>query len=394
MTSTDHCGASALDAARDLVPLLRKQAAANDEAARFPVESLAALRGSGLLGLLVPTAYGGLGGTLTDMSSVARELAAGCLSTAMIWTMHCQQVAVLAHSGSEALRDRLLPRVADGRAYLASVTSERGTGGHLLTALAPITRGTGGLTIRREAPIVTGGAHADGFLITMRDNEDAPEGAVSLVYADRDQLEIEQQDNWNPLGMRATHSVAMDLSGTVPADQMVGAAGGFRDAVVSTFVPVGHVGWAAAWLGAARGVLREVLSMLREPSRRKEFDLRSELLLDRVARIRLELDTVNALLRQVVAEVEAAWATGADLGAVAPQLRINGLKVHAAEALPRAVTQLMELVGLRHGYLRSSPIPIERVFRDLRSASLNYSNDRLTTANGVLALLDWEVTLD
>jgi acyl-CoA dehydrogenase len=34
---------------------------------------------------------------------------------------------------------------------------------------------------------------------------------------------------------------------------------------------------------------------------------------------------------------------------------------------------------------------LERAFRDLRSASLNYGNDRLRRASGALALMDSEV---
>jgi acyl-CoA dehydrogenase len=57
------------------------------------------------------------------------------------------------------------------------------------------------------------------------------------------------------------------------------------------------------------------------------------------------------------------------------------------------VEELIELVGLRHGYLRNQPLALERALRDLRSASLNYGNDRLHLANGSLSLLDQETTL-
>ncbi|MER6528166.1 AMP-binding protein [Streptomyces sp. NPDC001508] len=50
-----------------------------------------------------------------------------------------------------------------------------------------------------------------------------------------------------------------------------------------------------------------------------------------------------------------------------------------------------DAVGMRHGYLKDSPTGLERALRDLRSASLNYSNDRLHLVDGKLALLDPEV---
>jgi acyl-CoA dehydrogenase len=370
-------------------PVLAEHARAVDGDAAFPEEGLAALRGSGLLGLLVPVEYGGLGGTTHDLAECADALAGSCLSTAMIWAMHCQQVATVAAHASPELRERLLPRIARGELYLASVTSERGKGGHLLTARAALRRTGDRLIVRRDAPIVTGGLYADGFLITMRDAEDAPDEAVSLVYADRQDLTIEASGNWDPLGMRGTHSVALSIDGEVPAGNVVGEPGDFRTVAVTTLAPVGHLAWAACWLGAARAGLSGLLNLMRGPAGRRQFDLASELLRSRVARVRLRLDTVAALLSQCLAEVEG----GGDLEAIPVQLRLNALKVVAAEECYQVADTLVELAGLRHGYLRDAPLPLERLLRDLRSASLNYANDRLLLANGALALLDREVHL-
>lgn len=385
--------ATPTELARGLVPVLRETAAEADENASFPVAALDALRASGLMGLSVPVEYGGLGGSLADMAAVAQELGRGSLSAALIWAMHCQQVVTLAEYATPGLKSRLLPRIARGEVYVASVTSEAGKGGHLTSAAAALGRETDDLLIHREAPIVTGGAQADGFLITMRDAADASSNAVTLVYADREQLETTQRDGWNPMGMRATHSVAMTLHGTVPADQQVGAAGGFADISGAVFAPAAHIGWSASWLGAVCGVLSDALTMLRDPARRRDFNLRSELVLDRIARIRLDVDAVDAFLGTVVREIEELRRGGGDIGAAPVQLRLNGLKVFASETLMDAADRLMDLLGLRHGYMRSSAIPMERLFRDIKSARLNYSNDRLTTANGTLTLLDPEVRL-
>jgi acyl-CoA dehydrogenase len=372
-----------------VLPVVREQAADIDEQASFPERSLTALRSSGLLGLLVPTEYGGLGGDVGDLVEVAMAVAGECLSTALIWSMHCQQVAALVRYGSPRLRADLLPRIARGEVYVASVTSEKGKGGHLLSAQSPLRRRNGMLEVERHAPIVTGGQYADGFLITMRDAPDAQPTAVSLVYADRADLDLRASGSWNPMGMRGTQSGALQITGRVDRDHLVGEPGLFRTVAVHTFAPVGHLGWAACWLGTARGALRDVLGLLRSPAGRAQFDLGSELLRTRIARVRLDLDTVAALLAQCVRDLRDA----PDLEAVPVQLRLNALKVFAAERSLAVVDLLMELTGLRHGYLRDSQLALERRFRDLRSASLNYANDRLLLANGTLALLDRGVHL-
>jgi acyl-CoA dehydrogenase len=394
-TDATHMAPRALDLAETLatvLPVLRADAAHIDAGAVFPERGLAALRASGLLGLLVPAEYGGLGGDLGDLVVVAGALAGECLSTAMIWAMHCQQVATVVAGAGVALREELLPRIGAGQVYLASVTSEAGKGGHLLSARAPLSVEGTRLRLRRNAPIVTGGLNADGFLITMRASVSAPPNAVSLVYGDRAALCVATRGSWDPMGMRGTHSVAIDIDGLVDSDAVLGAPGDFRTLAVRTFIPAGHIGWAACWLGAARAALAGVLHLMRSGPGRQQFDLSSELLRISLARVRLDLDATAALLRQVVDDCRAV-DRGADAEDVGIQLRLNGLKVFAAEHTFAAADRLIQLVGLRHGYRRDSDLPLERLFRDLRSASLNYANDRLLLANGMLTLTDREVRL-
>lgn len=384
---------AALAAARLATKVLRDEAAAADESATFPVGSLDALRQSGLLGLLVPASFGGLQGDLRTFAAVAGELSGACLSTGMVWAMHTQQVVALVHAGSPGLQSRLLPRIAAGEVYLASVTSERGKGGHLLSAVQPVRPGEAGLRVERNAPTVTGIRHADGFLVTMRSAPDAPETSVSLVYIDRAQAEITVAGSWNPMGMRGTESLGADIVAEVPADQIVGGSGEFRSFALHPFVSAGHIGWAACWLGAARSVFAQFIGLLRSPKHRKAFPLGNDLFGARLAEIRLLLDTASAFLRRVVDEVEALDRTGGDPEDPAFQLHLNGLKVVVSDLAFKAVNQLMEIAGLRLGYLRDAQVPVERVFRDMRAASLNYSNERLLVANGWLTVLDRDVAL-
>ncbi|MER6528192.1 acyl-CoA dehydrogenase family protein [Streptomyces sp. NPDC001508] len=371
--------------------MAEKYAEQADTAAEFPVTVLEELRSSGLLGLLVPAEYGGLGGTLDDLLDVGIALGRVDLSAAMIFAMHCQQVACVIDHAAAPLAQELLPEAAAGRMYLASVTTEASKGGHLLTASARLeadTDASGQLRVDRFAPIVTGGAYADGFLISMQAPGARSPGEVSLVFARRSQLDITASGDWDPLGMRASHSVALRLTGRVPDHQVLGEHGAFRAVALRTLGPLAHLTWAACWLGAAAGALSRVVQMLRDSAKSKDSATKSELLLARLSRARQRLDTVHALLRHT-ADVYTAASTGdGDVSLPRNQLLINALKITASEECLRAVEDLIDAVGLRHGYLKNSPTRLERTLRDLRSAPLNYSNDRLHQADGVLALLD------
>lgn len=217
--STEPAANGPLDltaALAEVTAVTGEHAARTDRDAEFPVEALDALRSTGLLGLMVPAAHGGLGGTVADLVAAAQTLGRSDMSVGMIFAMHCQQAEAIVRYGDRALRDELLPDIAKGGIYLASVTTEAGKGGHLLSAQAQLTGGDGQLVIDRFAPVVTGGGYADGFLITMRSPGAVTDSDVSLVYAHRSQLGISGSGEWQPMGMRASHSGALKLSGSVP----------------------------------------------------------------------------------------------------------------------------------------------------------------------------------
>jgi acyl-CoA dehydrogenase len=70
------------------------------------------------------------------------------------------------------------------------------------------------------------------------------------------------------------------------------------------------------------------------------------------------------------------------------QIELNNLKIASSEVAFRVVDELVQLAGLREGYLEEGEMGLERVFRDVRSASLMYSNERLRQINGRLLLVE------
>jgi acyl-CoA dehydrogenase len=273
------------------------------------------------------------------------------------------------------------------------VTTEPGKGGRLLAANAGLSEDGELLSLERQAPVVTGGAHAGGFLITMRDTAEAAATQVTLLYADRSELTVEPIGCWDSMGMRGTESHGYRLAGVLGADSVIGERGGFRRIAVETLIPVSHLGWSACWLGAAHGATAEVVSAIRSERRPSGVDPGSPLHLERLGRIRMELELAGAYLGQVTGEVLLRRSAGLSLDDPATQIHLNTVKVATAELAFSVVDRLMKLVGLSTGYLRTSSVPIERYFRDLRSATLNNADDRLVVSTGSLSLLDRAVTL-
>lgn len=371
-----------------VVSVLAEHAARHDADASFPVESLEALREHHLMSLMVPAQFGGGGGSLETYVEVVQELAAGCLSTAQIYAMHVSHLDAIVRFGSAELKADVLRRVSADELYIASATTERGAS--LFSAHAPLVADRDGLVFERTAPVVTGGVHADGFLISVRASEASPEHEVSLVYVDRGDVEVEFLGEWDTLGMRATESVGMVFKGRTSERSVVGGHGRFAEVARESMIPASHLGWSASWLGAARGAFGELVRSLSKSAAAVDG---SELLHERLARIRLDLELVSAYLTRVREEIEQARQENRSLAQPRIQLQVNALKICASDLTFRAVDHMVQLAGLRLGYMRQSPIALERHFRDLRSASLNHANDGLRVGVGAMCLLDHHVSL-
>lgn len=75
----------------------------------------------GILGLAIPEAYGGSGGTVLDFVLVLEEAGAAALPEPLVETA-AVAAPVIAQFGNEALRDEWLPRIASGEAIVTVQT--------------------------------------------------------------------------------------------------------------------------------------------------------------------------------------------------------------------------------------------------------------------------------
>ena len=135
-------------------------AAEVDREGRFPEEAIGALRDAGMLGLTLPTAVGGLGGTPADFLAATRAIASRCASTAMIFLMHaCAAQVTLAGNGDA----HELRAMAAGSNLSTLAFSERGSRSHFWARSA-----SSGPRLSAEKSFVTSAGHANSFVVATR----------------------------------------------------------------------------------------------------------------------------------------------------------------------------------------------------------------------------------
>src|ERR1700677_2652412 len=136
-----------------------------DRHARFPKAAIDAAREQKLLGIQIPTEFGGYGASIFDVTDMCYTLGRACSSTAMIFAMHQTKVACLVRHGTGSnWHEAWMRRGATEQLLLASSTTEGQNGGTVRSSSAAIEPTATGISLVRNATVISYGAQADGVV--------------------------------------------------------------------------------------------------------------------------------------------------------------------------------------------------------------------------------------
>jgi acyl-CoA dehydrogenase len=361
-----------------------------DRDARFPGETLSALKDAGALSAMVPKRLGGGDVSLRAIAAACLELGKRCPASAMVFAMHQIQVATLVrHLDSPSWFEEYLSDLTASQRLIASVTSEIGTGGDMGRSIAPVTSAAdGSLTFTKLAPTVSYGAYADDLLTTVRRSEMAESSDQVLVLSRGDQTELEQTGTWDTIGMRGTCSPGFTVRARFAPEQVLAAP--FADVMNQTHVPISHILWSHVWLGLASDAFERGRAFVRGQARRSP-GVTSPAALS-LSRVMNSLAMLRAEVYSALHDFERA-SDGPDrsrLGTMSSILRFNNLKLAASEQAPQICSAVLELIGIA-GYKNDSPYAVGRHLRDSLSARLMVANARIHEVDAGLLLIAKDV---
>jgi acyl-CoA dehydrogenase len=361
-----------------------------DRNARFPLETIDALRDVGALSAFIPAELGGGGVSFEALAAGCFELGRRCGAAAMVFAMHQIQVAsIVRHLDDAPWFESYLHRVVAEQRLIASATSEVGTGGDMGRSIAAVTpAGDGTCTFEKQGPTVSYGAHADDLLTTLRRSPDAEPGDQVVVLTHRGQHELEPTGTWDPLGMRGTCSPGFVVRARFVPEQVLPAP--FARISTESMVPISHLLWSHIWLGLATDAFDRARAFVRALARRMPGQPVPPA--ERLSHVMSEL----SLLR---AEVDSALRFFVDtcedgdrerLSTMATALRFNNLKIAASEQAPRVIQGALAVCGIV-GFKNDTPYSVGRHLRDSMSASLMVANERIHQTNANLLLIAKDV---
>lgn len=357
---------------------LAPRATDHDRTASFPQDNITDLHEAGLLGLLVPTQYGGEGADLTAWGLAVAELAEACGSTALIFAMHSGAARLLAaDAATNPVAERVLKEITTEGRLLSWGFSEPGTGGNILTPQLRATPDGDDIHLVGTKAFCTGAGHADYYLINAHSGETEFRRSQTMAVLPARQDGLSVKETWDAMGMRANSANTLLLDCRIPAQNCVGGPGGGMTRLTHA-LPALVLGLAAASLGIARAaqsfandhVMRRTLAPTGRP-------------LAAFQGVRLHIaDMATTVHTARLALLHGAWVAQNDpleaLGA------LNMTKYVCNTAAISVADTAMQVTG-GHGFLRANPL--ERHYRDARAGAVMGANlDALRDMIGKAAL--------
>ena len=356
-----------------------------DKNARFPIESITALKAAKMFSAGVPEELGGFGLNIIEQGELCRILATRCASSAMVLGMHLIKVSSIVHFGKGNKQlEQYLRSIVEQQRIVGSVTSEEGIGGNLRNSIAAIEAYTDRFTLTKQSTCLSYGAYADDLLITCRKNKDAAASDQVVVLALKDDLTLEQQGEWDSMGMRGTCSPPFSVKVDASISQVFEPS--FADIAARTMVPDTHYIWSTIWLGIACDAASRARALVQSRARKNPSELPENA--RELAQLEIRLERFKDTVKSVgECYLKAHKADDFEyLSSISFSLKINALKLNASQLVVDICMRAMTVCGFA-GYLNNSPYSVARHLRDALSAAPMIGNGRIieTNATNLLA---------
>jgi len=326
----------------------------------FPEEAIREMLGPeiGLQLLMIPEAYGGMGGGAQDSCAVTREMAKICLGiTTAFFAIQLGADPIIV-GGTEKQKEKWLGKIAEGAALVAYAVTEPDAGSNVAaikTKADPATNEAGeiiGYKINGSKQFISTGLYAD-FLTVLANT---PEGATFFIV-EKGTPGFTPGKGEEKHGIRASNTSPLTFSDVfVPVENLIGDIPGHGLKQASKVFGYTRLMVAAMALGGGEAALEIAIPYAKEriqfktPLSEKQ-GYTHKLIVPHVVR----LAAADAFIAEVAARLDAGEEDLEVEGSIA--------KLFATESANSAAEAAMQALG---GYGYIAEYGVEKIKRDVR----------------------------
>jgi len=330
-----------------------------DESQEFPIEVFKKLGELGMMGVLVPTEYGGSGFGYFEYITVISEIAKVCGSIGLSVAAHNSLcTGHILTFGNEEQKRKWLPKLASAEWIGAWGLTEAGTGSDAMRMKCTAVQDGDYWVINGTKNWITHGITGDIAVVLVRTGDLLDSNGITAFAIERTTPGFKAGKKENKLGMRASETAEMIFEDCrVHKDNILGKVGeGFKQAM--KILDGGRISIAALSLGIAKGAFEASVKYSKE---RQQFGKPIS-----------EFQAIAFKLADMATEIEAAELLtyqAADLKNRGEKMTLQSAmaKYYASEVSVKVSTDAVQIFG---GYGYTKDFPVEKFYRDSKLCTI------------------------
>ncbi|MGO6695113.1 acyl-CoA dehydrogenase family protein [Rhizobium johnstonii] len=344
------------DLARDFArDRLAPGAAKRDREHLFPREELKEMGELGLLGMLVPEAYGGSDTGVVAYAAALEEIAAGDGPCSTIMSVHSSVGCVpILKFGTEEQRQRFLPKLASGEWIGGFALTEPQAGSDASNLKTRARRNSDHYVLDGSKQFITSGKNGHVIIVFAVTNPDAGKKGITAFIVPTDTPGYEVIRVEEKLGLHASDTCQIAFNNMrIPAELRLGAEGeGYRIALAN--LEGGRIGIAAQAVGMARAAFEAARNYARERTAFGKPIVEHQAVAFRLADMAVRIEAARQLVFHAASLREAGLPCLSEASMA---------KLFASEMAERVCSDAIQIHG---GYGYMADYPVERIYRDVR----------------------------
>ncbi|ANL67908.1 acyl-CoA dehydrogenase protein (plasmid) [Rhizobium phaseoli] len=344
------------DLARDFArDRLAPGAAKRDREHLFPREELKEMGELGLLGMLVPEAYGGSDTGVVAYAAALEEIAAGDGPCSTIMSVHSSVGCVpILKFGTEEQRQRFLPKLASGEWIGGFALTEPQAGSDASNLKTRARRDGDHYVIDGAKQFITSGKNGNVIIVFAVTDPDAGKKGITAFIVPTETPGYEVIRVEEKLGLHSTDTCQIAFNAMrIPAELRLGSEGeGYRIALAN--LEGGRIGIAAQAVGMARAAFEAARDYAKERTAFGKPIFEHQAVAFRLADMAVRIEAARQLVFHAAAlrETEMPCLSEASMA-----------KLFASEMAERVCSDAIQIHG---GYGYMADYPVERIYRDVR----------------------------
>ncbi|PCK88164.1 acyl-CoA dehydrogenase [Rhizobium sophoriradicis] len=344
------------DVARDFArDRLAPGAAKRDREHLFPREELKEMGELGLLGMLVPEAYGGSDTGVVAYAAALEEIAAGDGPCSTIMSVHSSVGCVpILKFGTEEQRQRFLPKLASGEWIGGFALTEPQAGSDASNLKTRARLDGDHYVIDGAKQFITSGKNGNVIIVFAVTDPNAGKKGITAFIVPTETPGYEVIRVEEKLGLHSTDTCQIAFNAMrIPVDLRLGAEGeGYRIALAN--LEGGRIGIAAQAVGMARAAFEAARDYAKERMAFGKPIFEHQAVAFRLADMAVRIEAARQLVFHAAAlrEAELPCLSEASMA-----------KLFASEMAERVCSDAIQIHG---GYGYMADYPVERIYRDVR----------------------------